>query len=375
MGNGYAKFLVKVAAMLPVLLVAPVVNYAVDPANLFATPGKNEAVIAKYLLQGYNIVNWQFYDDRRIQEYVIAGLDSVPETVVLGSSRTMLIGKRSHPEWNVRNNSIAGSSLEDILGIYNGYRRRGMVPKRIIFGVDAWMFNEGDNLNRWTEIETDVHEMLAALEEKPWTPVSTFQGPLSSLRRDGLWRYLNLINLDYFQQSLAHLMKDSEVRLDFVPTKELYNRNHTKLADGTMTPAKEVRDQDSAARMLEARDYITKWPRLYLLTDFERLSTRNQRVFEKFLDFLIRQGSEVVLFLPPYHPVVQEHMDAYPDRYGQVAVAERYVRGVAARKNLPLIGSYDPRVMGVTAVDFQDGHHLTHEAVSRVVRLPSNASR
>jgi hypothetical protein len=220
-----------------------------------------------------------------------------------------------------------------------------------------------------------VDEMLAALGEKPWKPVSTFQGPLSSLRSDGFWKYLNLISLDYFQQSLEFLLREREERLDFVPTKEVYNQNHTKLADGTMTPAKEIREADSALKMSEARNYITKWPRMYLLADFDRLSLRNERVFEKILDFLIGQGSEVILFLPPYHPVVQEHIDAYPDRYGQVAAAERYVREVAARKHLPLIGSYDPRVMGVTAADFQDGHHLSHDAITRVVRLPATGQK
>jgi hypothetical protein len=50
-----------------------------------------------------------------------------------------------------------------------------------------------------------------------------------------------------------------------------------------------------------------------------------------------------------------------------IAEVERDLRAKAARAGAQVIGSYDPRVAGVTMSDFFDEDHLRPEALARLV--------
>jgi hypothetical protein len=128
-----------------------------------------------------------------------------------------------------------------------------------------------------------------------------------------------------------------------------------------------IRDRDQAAVNREAQNYLTAHEKLYILANFDRLSTRNQRTLEAWIDFMQAHGQEVVLYLPPYHPIVDRYIDENPDLYGRVVEAEAYVRDLAARKKLQIAGSYDPARAGLAEADFVDGMHLKPEGVTKVL--------
>jgi hypothetical protein len=50
-----------------------------------------------------------------------------------------------------------------------------------------------------------------------------------------------------------------------------------------------------------------------------------------------------------------------------LAASERALRAMAARANVRVVGSYDPRAAGVETRDFFDEDHLRPEALARLV--------
>jgi cob(I)alamin adenosyltransferase len=71
-----------------------------------------------------------------------------------------------------------------------------------------------------------------------------------------------------------------EAQREYIPTRQDINDDYTKLTDGTMTDSKMIRDRDQAAINREAQNYLTAHEKLYILANFDRLSTRNQQTLE-----------------------------------------------------------------------------------------------
>ena len=74
---------------------------------------------------------------------------------------------------------------------------------------------------------------------------------------------------------------------------------------------------------------------------------------------------EVCLFLAPYHPMVFDYLSTSGD-YRIVLEVEDYFRSIAQEKDIPLIGSYDPKALNLSEVDFYDGMHPKTEAIHQI---------
>jgi hypothetical protein len=112
----------------------------------------------------------------------------------------------------------------------------------------------------------------------------------------------------------------------------------------------------------DAIKYASARP-IYSLGDFRQLDPEYQRVFERFVDDLAARKIKVIFFLAPYHPLVYDTLLSDP-RYVQVACAEAWYREQAARRGIPVVGSFSPAACGLTAADFYDAMHPRREAVS-----------
>jgi hypothetical protein len=73
----------------------------------------------------------------------------------------------------------------------------------------------------------------------------------------------------------------------------------------------------------------------------------------------------VTVVLVPFAPEVYDAARRLPGR--TIVDVEREVRAMAARHEVRVVGSYDPRRVGVTTADFFDESHLRPDALARVV--------
>ena len=147
------KFIYKITLItLPILILLLVVNYFGDAARLF--DNDYEKQMANIVASGKYVTNIDNYDERLFQKELIFNKNIQPNIVVIGSSTTMLINSDLFPDTLLFNNSVSGASIEDIVGIYQLYKTNNKLPRKIIIGIDPWMFNENNGQERWQSIST-----------------------------------------------------------------------------------------------------------------------------------------------------------------------------------------------------------------------------
>lgn len=342
------KFVVKILMLgLPVILGLIFINYFGDGAKLFDKDYERE--IAEIISEGKNVTNIQNYDERLFQAHLIKNEESCPKIIVAGSSRTMLINSEL-VEDTLRNNSVSGASIEDIVSIYQLYKDKGMFPDKIIIGVDPWTFNENSNQRRWQSIANSYYRF-----HKKKKVSDTINNELDKIKQ--------LVSLTYFQSSFSKVPQVITGDDKPVATDDKYNTGNTRLTDGSLIYGEQTRDiSDDKVEGL-VQEFISN--EIYGLHGFNTISERIWNEFELLIKDMEDNGVEVTLFMAPYHP------DAYykvVKEYPLVVKAEQMVTKFAAEKNIKVIGSFNPDKAGLNGDHFYDAMHCSEEGVRLLLK-------
>lgn len=170
------------------------INYFGDAANLFSN--SYELKIIQILYNNHNVknvTNVTNYDERVFQRELINKLDRKLDIVVLGSSRVMTIQSEYFNNQTLINNGVAGASIEDIIAIFQMYKNKKILPKKIILGIDPWIFNINNNQKRWLSIKKEYYNYC---NEELENTVSILNS-----------KYTQFFSPSYFQKSLKNLQK------------------------------------------------------------------------------------------------------------------------------------------------------------------------
>lgn len=356
--NEPRSFLVFFAVAGALLLTAALVSYIGDPEGIF---GRNvdEPEIAARLLAGQNVVNFNNYDDRLIQQHLLRADPLERGAIVLGSSRSMQIRNYSSlgPVVGDRlffNYAVSGGSLEDDIALLDLYLERGAAPRAVVLGADPWLLNAESGLARWRSIEGEYHDGLARLG----APAPAPDPPFSRSARK-LDRYSALLSRPILVKAISKLGTGA-----YSATDRESADGYLKLANGSVVYPNASRERAPREIAAAAREYAAAYP-ADGLGGFAELDGGAQARFEAMVRYLRERDAAIVLYLPPYHPTVYATLATDP-RYARVAEAESYFRGVAAREGLTVVGSYDPGRLNLASVAFYDGWHLRGEATERV---------
>ena len=345
--------------LLPVLIIFSGFNYAIDPENLF-TGGSYERGIAKYMLQGKNVTDAYNFDERLLQKYFITGMQSVPDVVVLGSSREFLINEELLCLKNkkVINNCISGCTIEDELAIFEMYLKKGWHPKKIIIGVDPYYLNEKKSTrNLYASVREDYYTMCDSLG------VNIKKG------NEFFFKYRNIKKLflvQYFQESMLFAVNTGN-KHSYIPTNSIFNNTLTKRFDGSASYGKDIRE-----RSVQEVENMVKSVNPDVLSNyfqpFNRFDENFIKSFEKLIDFAKSKGIEINLVMPPYHPLWYAHLKK-DSHYKFFLTSEDFFRNFAHRKNIHFFGSLDPSICGVTASEFYDEMHAKPSGMLKVMQL------
>ena len=212
------------------LFTLTAINYVVDPPG----PGFG---IAKLLAENWNVALSEFsFDKRRLQEQYVAFIKERKDVVAIGSSRSMQI-RASHLGTSSFFNSCVGSAtLEDYLGVYNIYRRRGLSPDVLIIGLDPWLLNRHHGVTAWETIGSSVKEVADFIGVSFEDEARDFWTPSRLVHLVILDRYLQLASLRRFQDSLEHLiyfMRDP-LESEYYPTTDMQSEHGMILLDGSL---------------------------------------------------------------------------------------------------------------------------------------------
>ena len=312
-------------------------NYFGDAGNLFSKSYELEIV---EMLKFNNVENVSNYDERVFQRELINSLEIKPEVIALGSSRVMTIDSDFFNDQIFINNGVSGSSIEDLIAIYQMYKSKDMLPKEIILGVDPWLFNINNDQNRWLSIEKEYNKYYNKAESKI-NPSFT------------ILKYTQLFSPSYLQASIKSLQ-----RKKITPTSKKNNEGMTLLKDGSITYGEKVRKITKDKVDYAARYYIQS--KIYSIEEFKRISPEKFTEFQNLCSDILENDIKLSFFLSPYHPLVYQKIS---QDYDVVLDVEKEIVEFAINKKIKLIGSFSPLKAGVNYKDFFDGMHLHKSSV------------
>ncbi len=345
------KFLCKSLVIIsPILCLLISVNYYIDPAMLSHGIEKQMVDIIQ---KGKYVTNITNYDERLYQLEFINQLDYTPDIVVIGSSRTMLISNDYYPNKKLVNNSVSGSEIEDFIAIYQIYKENHITPKKIIIGIDPWIFNENTEETRWKSI--------SSFYEKFINKDSFFSTNLL------LYKYKELLSLSYFQKSIEKLKKEKDISIskkEPEETDQKYNVTDTKLLDNSLIHRKSYRNVTDEQVKAKIQSYLSKT--IYKLGDFNSLSERTSNELNMLIKELKSNGIEIEFFLSPYPPVVYKKIT---EKYKIATKVEDYIIEYSKQNNIKLIGSFNPEKLKLDRRHFYDGMHCKEDGIKKIIGI------
>jgi hypothetical protein len=252
------------------------------------------------------------------------------------------------------NHAISGASIEDYIAILELYLEKGNVPKSIIIGVDPWILNANNEQDRWTVLKDEYQKGSAR-----FNLTLNMSEPDSYNSNHDIDRYSSLISQPIIIKSIDKLLSGS-----YYPTDLNESDVGIKLKDGSLRYPKKVRTTTVDQIDTDASNYAKKVP-IYSLGNFTQIDEKSKSQFESTIHYIKSRNATIILFLPPYHPIVYNKMTNDP-QYSNLKEVEFYFKHFASTENITIIGSYDPNRMNLTSADFYDGSHLRREAIDEL---------
>jgi hypothetical protein len=352
----YSKWLTRLGLLIFVLLASVCLfNYTVDTVGVFRT-SSGLLFAAKSLTCGRVVAGFRNIDERQFQQLIIESDNREIDTIVLGSSRSMeLRGRLIEGRTNRAgffNHSVSGASLEDFIAIIGLYEsKRGYIPKKIIMGIDPWIFNKNSGQFRWQSIGSFYKTAMIEMYGKEAKIVAT---------PPDIKKYKQLVTWDYTIANVRASLIPSERNL-FRIVDTVDTDDYLREPDGSNHYPYAFKSRKDNIVQKEARTYVK--PPVYSLEKFTELS--NTQLFENFIQFLRRRDVEINLFLPPYHPLTYKLLVS-KDEYKIILDVEKYLRLYSVQHNIKLFGSYDANHCNLNSEDFYDAMHWRDVATKRL---------
>ena len=336
---------------LPLVLIILVgVNYFVDAENLYYQ--QYERIMARYVVKGNNITNISKYDDRMYQKYAIAEMRECPDIIVVGSTRTMMINKYYFGNYTFFNNSMNGTTIEDIITLIMLYDKKNCLPENIIIGIDPWLLNKNNYQERWKSLSFEFNDALERLG------IESVEIEKKYIHQ----RPNKLFSLHYFFDSIHKTAKQAKKPLI---TKRNFNQATTKLEDGSIIYSKSFRER--SLEEINQNVVITLKKRsAYGFEGNGNFNEKNQMAFETLINYLINNGINVIFYFSPYHPMAYKTFSGNP-KYKNFINSEIYFKNLAKENRIQCIGSFNPYKLGMDESYFLDYQNSNYKCVNELV--------
>ncbi len=330
-------------------------NFYIDSNGIFAKKDFTEKAAGE-IVSGHYVAGMENYDERIFEEQLILQSKTKYKSIVLGSSRSMTIRKKIFLDDNITffNHAVPGGTIEDYIALTGIYKQmRGYLPNEIIIGIDPWLFNKNNQRNDWKKL-LDYYNFLRkemSLEEIKLMDASSAK------------KWKQLINYEYTMSNVKSYIKSL-----MMGGKHYYIVDNTDIddfivdIDGSLHYPLKVKNMDEKTIKQKALFFLEDG-NVYGLSEFNEFS--NTVLFEKFIDYLENNKVNVVFFLHPYNPITYSSLKENP-KYANIQNTEKYIRNLADKKNICVLGSFNPSLGGFSNKEFFDGMH-GHEIISKSI--------
>jgi hypothetical protein len=235
---------------------------------------------------------------------------------------------------------------------------RGGVP-------DSKLFERGlRRLNLPVEIQRD------SVLRRLWRAIVPGEDTSSAANVHGaFYPYDELLSPRYFQFTMAYLAKRWLAQSD--KPRELVSQ-FGESNESLMYPDGSLEWWDNALAQTpeSVRQNFAQTNAASLAGLQDRPIAEKTRMYEAFVGDLLRSGIEVEFLLLPPNPWIFEQARQAAARDGKELPSvetEGTIRSLAAKYQLRVRGSFDPRHLGVTEADYIDDVHLRREAMERIL--------
>jgi hypothetical protein len=357
--RGAGGLFVRAGLLLGIASLPVAFNAWVDPGHLVPARAQ-EAAMARALASGHNVTDLGNFNDRSIERSLAALRTGRADVLTLGSSRMQPMPASAFPGKAFINGAMQGGILDDMIAVYGLYDTDARRPRRVVVNVDPWT-ESFDGMASWSALASERTAVL----RKSGIPVS----PLRERAAIAVKAVKQLAAPEYFRLSVFSFRHYGHRGIMWRATDSAQNTEKTKLPSGTVV-WQVVSEDSAAARALRFSRYdIRLDPR------FQRLDARTpgrKDALEKFVRYMRSEGVEVTVLLVPFPPEMYDAFVALPGY--SVRSVEAELRAMAARTGSTVVGSYDPRPLGITTRDFFDEDHLRPEPLARLVSASSMAT-
>ena len=343
---------VRGVALLAVAALPVTFSALVDPAHLVASR-ESEREIARVLATGRNVTDIANYDDRAIERYLAPLRSERPEILGLGSSRMQPMPASAFAGRGFVNGAMQAGVLDDALGAYGLYDVAGRRPGRVVLSVDPWT-ESYDGAGGWGSIADE----RAMVMRRAGIPASPQRERLALLAK----KLRTLATPEYFRLAVYSFRRHGRQGIPWRVTDSAQGVEKTKLPDGSVVWPVVSPERASAAASAFASSEIVHDERF---RDLGHRAAGRKDALEKFVGYLRGEGVSVTVLLVPFAPEVYDAAERLPGR--TIVDVERELRAMSARAGVEIVGSYDPRAVGVTTRDFFDESHLRPEPLARLV--------
>ncbi len=347
--------------ILPLLGLVAAVNWYVDSyAYLRVTYDQIGEQMAANRMNVEGLEESDF-NDRNLLLACLKRQKEAKELIVAGSSRVMNFEHGMFGTDSFYNTGLSESTFNDLLAVVGILERNGLMPEKMIIGVDAFLFNASHNNDRWMDLEEYVSYMEGRLEEPEGEGSRTAalgttdaaSIPRASTGRDNSkW-----LSLDYFRYNVTLLPGRKRFAVDY--TQEWETERYLKHYDGSIAYQRSLREVDVKEVEELTRQSIAEQV-VYRMTDFGEIDERSMGLFAALIDYLQENGVEVMLYLPPYSPMMYNYIES-AEQYQITLQVEERIKRLAADKRIALYGSYDPAGCGLGMADLYDIYHVKTE--------------
>lgn len=323
-------------------------NYYVDPANVFSS-STYLGGIADILTKGHNVENLFNYDGRLLQEQMVKRLHEPPDVVVIGSSRVMEIGSDLFPGKKVLNCGVSHGWIPDMAAIVGLFDSLGRMPREFVIGLDPYMIGAGGT-SEWQSLSAYYG---CFIRKAPGGNEGHAEGLPNSYRKVS-----SLFSFDYFKSSLEFVVKRrSKKYWDAGSDTPLSGR----FSDGTISYPATYRNPDTLKISLDARN-------TGLRDGLPQPDSVNIDLLNQLLDFLQQRQIAVKFVMAPFHPefyeAVNQHQPLLFHHYEQLFIQ------MSVKRNIPIVGGFDPEVQGIPRLQFYDMYHCSRAALHKVFNNP-----
>lgn len=335
-------------AVVPFGLMVVLVNYFIDPANVYSS-GKYEDKIADIILKGHNAGNLRNFDERHFLQRVVTEINYKPDLIVMGTSRSMIITREFFHDTKFLNCSVSHGNINDFLAIIGLLDSTQKLPKEIYIETSPTFLGESLT-DEWMTLHNyrdyAVHKI--GIDDKLLAENKYNAFVKTKMKLD------KIISLGYFQNCISSLQQGKMKPVKDFDTSE--PRSFGRKADCSITRPDSYYKPDTVKAMADAKIYIER-------NKLPVINATYLQIFKSIILYLKSKGVKITLLNLPFQTDCYHLMEAKNKTF---ITLQQNIIDFAKEMNVDLKGVFNPDEAGLQRIQFFDPLHCDKKGTMKV---------